>query len=169
MEVVMFVSRNFNQRRRNVWTYWSIFVCCGCLLACRIWLWSSSGKKSKLIDIFILHHYLSSNRKDVSMRQMKIYISDIQYDLDGHIAPTQELPTELSIDVPHGTPDEKIEEIASDFISNKTGFCHTGFCWKISEITWHFHHPSLSFIYWTNVGSLSEKLNNGQELSRSDI
>lgn len=69
------------------------------------------------------------------MRQMKIYISDIQYDLDEHITTAPELPTELSIDVPHGTPDEKIEEIASDFISNKTGFCITGFCWKISEIT----------------------------------
>lgn len=69
------------------------------------------------------------------MRQMKIEISGIQYDLEDDIATTQELPTELSIDVPRGTPDEKIEEIASDFISNKTGFCHTGFCWKITEIT----------------------------------
>ena len=67
------------------------------------------------------------------MRQMKIEISDIQYEVDVAIATIQELPTELSIDVPHGTPDEKIEEIVSDFISNKTGFCHTGFCWKIEE------------------------------------
>lgn len=48
--------------------------------------------------------------------------TNIKWDTDGDIELMKQLPTE--IEIPEGITDE--EEI-SDYLSDKTGFCHCGF------------------------------------------
>lgn len=56
---------------------------------------------------------------------MKYLVNNIQYDTDGE---TIELPNEIEIEVCDTmSVDEKLDFI-SDEISNRTGFCHGGFC-----------------------------------------
>lgn len=61
-----------------------------------------------------------------------VQISDITYDTDGEDCC---LPTELVTNCPAGTSDEQAAEIASDFISDTTDFCHTNFRIKIIKPT----------------------------------
>ena len=57
------------------------------------------------------------------LKSIRIY--EIEYDTDGEEI---ELPTELTLDV--NTDDvEEIADLASDYISDTTGFCHNGFNW----------------------------------------
>ena len=57
------------------------------------------------------------------LKSIRIY--EIEYDTDGEEI---ELPTELTLDV--NTNDvEEIADLASDYISDTTGFCHNGFKW----------------------------------------
>ena len=55
---------------------------------------------------------------------MKITIYDIKYDTDGEEI---DLPETLELNVPDSSTDEEISDLASDFISDETGFCHEGF------------------------------------------
>jgi len=54
----------------------------------------------------------------------KILITDIQYDTDGEQI---DLPPTLTMEVPVDTDEDEIGELASDYISDVTGFCHFGF------------------------------------------
>jgi hypothetical protein len=57
------------------------------------------------------------------MRRKKHYIiSNIKYD-EGH----SDLPPKLNLMLDEGLTDEEVDEAASEFISNETGFCHKGF------------------------------------------
>lgn len=58
---------------------------------------------------------------------MKYTCFDIKYDTDGEYAV---LPTKLIIDVDHRLKGIELEEILSNAISDKTGFCHYGFKFK---------------------------------------
>jgi len=58
----------------------------------------------------------------------KYVVYDIKYDTDGIEI---ELPKTLEISIPNNiTEIEEIEQILSDEISNKIGFCHFGFSMK---------------------------------------
>ena len=55
---------------------------------------------------------------------MKIFASNIKWDIDGDAAVFEQLPQEIEI------PDNVYkagEDAISDYISNETGFCHGGF------------------------------------------
>ena len=60
-------------------------------------------------------------------KQMKIKIFNIQYDTDGEKI---DLPETLTMTFPQWTTEEEISDLASDYISDITGFCHNGFEWK---------------------------------------
>ena len=60
-------------------------------------------------------------------KQMKIKIFNIQYDTDGEEI---DLPETLTMTFPQWTTEEEISDLASDYISDTTGFCHNGFEWK---------------------------------------
>jgi hypothetical protein len=53
-----------------------------------------------------------------------VEVTDIEYDTDGEDV---DLPTELTITIPHYIEVEEREEFISNEISNLTGFCHNGF------------------------------------------
>ena len=53
-----------------------------------------------------------------------VRIFNIKYDTDGEEV---ELPDELIMNIPKGATDETIVDLASDYISDTTGFCHEGF------------------------------------------
>lgn len=59
---------------------------------------------------------------------MQYEITDIQYD-EGH----SDLPSSLIMTTPNQLSPDELEEQASDFISEKTGFCHKGF--NVSALT----------------------------------
>jgi hypothetical protein len=60
---------------------------------------------------------------------MKKYATNIFWDTDGDKELAKSLPKEICIekvcDIYEGTDEQ--EEIISDFITNKTGFCHFGY------------------------------------------
>lgn len=56
-----------------------------------------------------------------------IRIFNINYDTDGEEI---SLPDELVMTIPKGAKESELTELASDFISDSTGFCHNGFDWS---------------------------------------
>lgn len=61
---------------------------------------------------------------------MKVEITDIEYDTDDEDV---ELPASLILEVDVSADDQEIEELASDYISNVTGWLHNGFNWTKSQ------------------------------------
>lgn len=60
---------------------------------------------------------------------MSIYIvKNIEWDVDGNKSLVKILPRQIEVSVPDDVKmDEDIDEYISNFITNKTGFCHYGF------------------------------------------
>ena len=56
-----------------------------------------------------------------------IRIFNISYDTDGEEI---SLPDELVMKIPKGAKEAVLTELASDYISDTTGFCHNGFDWS---------------------------------------
>ena len=56
-----------------------------------------------------------------------IRIFNISYDTDGEEI---SLPDELVMKIPKGAKEAELTDLASDYISDTTGFCHNGFDWS---------------------------------------
>lgn len=69
-----------------------------------------------------------SPKGGVTMPTIRIY--NIDYDTDGDIDLANDLPKILTLEA-DTTDEDAIEAIASDYISDTTGFCHFGFEWEI--------------------------------------
>ena len=63
---------------------------------------------------------------------IKVKITDIDYDLDEDDS-DEGLPKELEMELPRDIDRERIEDLASDFISERTGFCHNGFSFAVED------------------------------------
>ena len=62
---------------------------------------------------------------------MKIKVSNIKYDTDGQKI---KLPKTLTFNIKgEAISYNKIEDIISDKISDRTGFCHFGFNFRVSD------------------------------------
>lgn len=59
---------------------------------------------------------------------MRYIIHEINYD-EGH----DDLPQEISLDLPDTVVGEELEQTLSDHISNVTGFCHKGFLYRVER------------------------------------
>jgi hypothetical protein len=64
------------------------------------------------------------------MKKMPILIFNISYDTEGE--EISDLPETLTMYCPLWTTAEEIADLASEFISDTTGFCHSGFEWKLN-------------------------------------
>ena len=72
---------------------------------------------------------VTNNNNNQGQQMSKIIrIYDIEYDTDGVDV---DLPDELDMAMPTGSDEEEISDAAEEYISQQTGFCHTGFQWKI--------------------------------------
>ena len=56
-----------------------------------------------------------------------IRIFNISYDTDDEEI---SLPDELGMKIPKGAKEAELTDLASDYISDTTGFCHNGFDWS---------------------------------------
>ena len=63
----------------------------------------------------------------VGPRKIRIY--DMEFDFDGEDG-TPEVPDVLETEVPAYLADSEVEELAGDYISEKTGWCHLTFMWS---------------------------------------
>lgn len=63
--------------------------------------------------------------KKLNHKLKSIRIYEIAYDTDGEEI---DLPSELTMEV-NSDDVEEIADLASDYISDTTGFCHDGFKW----------------------------------------
>lgn len=63
----------------------------------------------------------------VGPRKIRIY--DIEFDFDDEDG-TPEVPDVLETEVPAYLADSEVAELASDYISVKTGWCHRTFMWS---------------------------------------
>jgi hypothetical protein len=61
---------------------------------------------------------------------MILKISNIQYDTDGEDI---DLPETLKMTLPSNLSDSEYNELASDYISDTTGWCHTGFSLSVDD------------------------------------
>lgn len=61
---------------------------------------------------------------------MKVKITNIKWDTDGHIIPR--LPLEVTQEFPF-TTEEGLDWFLSDWLSDTYGFCHFGFHYKIVD------------------------------------
>ena len=61
---------------------------------------------------------------------MQIKITDIEYDFEGEGFQHPEAPSELIMELPANWQESEISDIASDYISDTTGFCNRGFKWN---------------------------------------
>ena len=64
-----------------------------------------------------------SKKLNHKLKSIRIY--EIAYDTDGEEI---DLPSELTMEV-NSDDVEEIADLASDYISDTTGFCHDGFKW----------------------------------------
>lgn len=71
-------------------------------------------------------------------------ITNIKYD-EGH----DELPKNLAMSVRHKLNEDDLEDKASEFISEQTGFCHKGFSVEAFEL-----HKGKSYTYSTDPSEL---------------
>ena len=65
----------------------------------------------------------------------KIVIDSIQYDDDANDEDISQadIPSHLEMTLPAGVEDEDVESLAGEYISDQTGFCHEGFCWRFVD------------------------------------
>lgn len=65
----------------------------------------------------------------IKEKYLKKYATNIKWDTDGDTETAESLPKEICIDeiigIYEGTDEQ--EDIISDFITEKTGFCHYGY------------------------------------------
>jgi hypothetical protein len=58
-------------------------------------------------------------------------VSDIRWDTDGSTA-IVDLPEEIEVDVEADTPDWRLEDVLGEAITERTGWCHEGFTYRLA-------------------------------------
>jgi hypothetical protein len=71
-------------------------------------------------------------RIDSESDEVSYTVTNIRYDTDGETA-IVDLPDELEIDLPRDTEEWRIEDLLSDAISERTGWCHNGFDYEVAK------------------------------------